>query len=82
MAQLVIRRIDDDVKERLRRRAARRGRSLEAELRDILRAAAREPQPEAGGLGSRIARRFKSVGFDGELPALPRQPARPAKLGP
>ena len=37
MAQILVRDIDDDVKERLQRRAARHGRSMEAEVRDILR---------------------------------------------
>ena len=36
MAQLVVRNLPDDVKERLKRRAERHGRSLEAEVRDIL----------------------------------------------
>lgn len=36
MAQLVVRNLPDDVKERLKRRANRHGRSLEAEVRDIL----------------------------------------------
>lgn len=36
MAQLVIRNIPEHVKERLKQRAKLHGRSLEAELRDIL----------------------------------------------
>lgn len=36
MAQLVVRDLADDVKERLKRRAKYHGRSLEAEVRDIL----------------------------------------------
>jgi plasmid stability protein len=36
MAQVLIRNLDDDVVARLRERAAREGRSLEAELRTIL----------------------------------------------
>src|SRR5947207_3340066 len=36
MAQLVVRNLDNGVKEKLRRRAARRRHSLEAEVRDIL----------------------------------------------
>lgn len=38
MASLTIRNIDDDVKNRLRVRAARRGASMEEEARAILRA--------------------------------------------
>ncbi|WP_084492439.1 FitA-like ribbon-helix-helix domain-containing protein [Nocardia flavorosea] len=41
MATITIRDLDSDVKERLRRRAAAHGRSMEAEARDILAAAVR-----------------------------------------
>ena len=36
MAQVLVRNLDDEVVERIKRRAERNGRSLEAELRDIL----------------------------------------------
>lgn len=39
MAQLIVRKLDDHAKERLRTRAKRNGRSLEAEARDILEGA-------------------------------------------
>ena len=42
MAALSIRDLDDSVKEKLRLRAARHGRSMEAEIRLILTAAATE----------------------------------------
>ncbi len=52
MASLTVRNIEDDVKSALRLRAARKGVSVESEVRDILRAAAREetslpPESEA-----------------------------------
>lgn len=37
MAQLIVRNVEDEVAEALRRRAAAHGRSAEAEHRDILR---------------------------------------------
>ncbi|HLI12665.1 MAG TPA: hypothetical protein VKY65_13800 [Alphaproteobacteria bacterium] len=37
MASLSVRNLDDDLLARLKRRAARRGHSAEAEVRDILR---------------------------------------------
>ena len=37
MASLSVRNLDDDLLKRLKRRAARHGRSAEAEVRDILR---------------------------------------------
>ena len=42
MAQLIVRHLEDGVKVRLRRRAARHGRSMEEEVRDILRNTVRE----------------------------------------
>jgi plasmid stability protein len=41
MAQLIVRDLEDDVKTCLQKLAARHGRSFEAEVRDILRNAAR-----------------------------------------
>jgi antitoxin FitA len=72
MAQLVVRNLDDDVKARLRVLAAEHGRSMEEEVRAILRqAVSRAPRP-SGGLGSEIAARFKQNGLrEGEeIPEL------------
>ena len=69
MAQLVVRRLDDDVKERLKARAKKHGRSLEAEARAILEAAATgEPSSERPptakkGFGTLMHERFKHTGF-------------------
>lgn len=49
MGSITVRRLDDDVKAALRLRAARAGRSLEAEARLILSAAARQPKGKASG---------------------------------
>jgi len=38
MASITVRKLDENVKRRLRRQAAEHGRSLEAEVREILRA--------------------------------------------
>jgi plasmid stability protein len=68
MATLTIRNIDAAVKERLR--AARRGRSMEAEARTILSEAVApdRDQPESN-LAEAIRRRFApSGGVDLELP--------------
>ena len=46
MAQLTIRGIDDGLKRALRVRAAENGRSMEEEVRRILRAALGVPSPE------------------------------------
>jgi plasmid stability protein len=72
MAQILVRDIENDVKERLRRRAARHGHSMEAEVRDILRDALKTDDTPPRGLGSRIAARFKDIGLrEGEdIPTL------------
>ncbi|MCB1033772.1 MAG: ribbon-helix-helix protein, CopG family [Acidobacteria bacterium] len=82
MAQLLVRNLNDDVKAKLAERARRLGRSMEEEVREILRAAVlREAEPGVG-LGSRLAERFAGFGLDEEIPELRGQPARPAELKP
>jgi antitoxin FitA len=78
MAQLVVRKIDDDVKERLRQRAARHGRSMEEEVRVILSEAVAEDAPSTEGLGTRIARNFAWLDEPFEVPEFKGWPARPA----
>lgn len=63
MAQLVVRNLDDEVKERLKERANKNGRSLEAEVRYILSASvALTPQ----GFWRSIADRARGAGFTDE----------------
>jgi plasmid stability protein len=61
LSAMSIRNIDDRVKERLRVRAARHGRSMEAEVRAILTDAVTEPG-EASGLAETILDRFGELG--------------------
>jgi antitoxin FitA len=49
MGQILVRNLDDAVIEALEARASSRGRSLEAELRDLLTRAARYPRAEFVG---------------------------------
>ena len=79
LAQLVVRGIEDSVKIALRRRADRHGRSMEEEVREILRDAAKG---EGGGLpplGSRLAARFAEFGLDRDIPEA-RQAAKPGSF--
>jgi antitoxin FitA len=78
MAQVVVRKLEEDVKERLRQRAARHGRSMEEEIRVILRDAVAEDAPSEGGLGTEIARLFAGAGLTFEIPEMRGQPVRPA----
>jgi plasmid stability protein len=76
MSTLTVRNLDEDLKTRLRVRAAQNGRSMEAEAREILRASL-ATQPRTG-LGTLIHNRFAGLGLDElELPPrneLPRVP--------
>jgi len=82
MSQLLVRQLDEDVKEKLRRRARRHGHSMEEEVREILRNAVRDEGGEPKALGSRLAARFAGVGLTEEIPELRGQPARPADFEP
>lgn len=80
MAQLVVRKIETGVKSRLQRRAQRHGRSMEEEVRDILRNAAKEENRPARGLGTEIAALFTKVGLDAEIPELRGHEIKPASF--
>jgi antitoxin FitA len=80
VAQILIRRLDDDVKTALQRRARRHGHSTEQEAREILASAVQSAEHTPARLGSRIAARFQHVGLEAEIPELRGQLARPAKL--
>lgn len=82
MAQLVVRNLDDDVKARLRTRAREHGRSMEEEVRSILRAAliVTDGDASVGGLGTCIARRFAGLGLDEDIEELRGSPVRPASF--
>ena len=70
MAQLVVRNIESGVKTSLQRRAKRNGRSMEEEIRDILRSAVNQDDVPAVGLGTEISSLFAKTGFDSDIPEL------------
>jgi plasmid stability protein len=74
VSTLTIRNIDDELKSQLRIRAAEHGRSMEAEVRDILRLALQNQVPEYG-LGTWIHQRFAEIGgAELDLPERSEQP--------
>jgi antitoxin FitA len=80
MAQLVVRNIEDEIKERLVQRARRHGRSMEEEVRVILRDAVlkeMKAEPELG-FGTRLATFFAEQGLDYEIEEMKGQEARAA----
>ena len=62
MASITVRNLDDDVKKRLRLRAALNGNSMEEEARQILSAAVNDPAVPSKGLGTAIHNLFKPFG--------------------
>ena len=80
MAQFIVRDLEEDVKARLKRRAEHHGRSMEEEVRHILRNAVKEQNQRVSRLGSRIAARFAKAGLTADLPELHRQLPRSAEL--
>jgi plasmid stability protein len=63
MAQLIVRDIEASVVSKLRRRAKRHRRSIQEEVREILRDATKHEVTRVRGLGTRIASRFRDVGL-------------------
>ena len=82
MAQFVVRNIENAVKARLQRRAKRNGRSMEEEVRDILRSAVHEEDVPAGGLGTEISALFAKAGLDSEIPELRGHEVKPVSFEP
>jgi plasmid stability protein len=70
MAQFVVRNLETQVTVRLKRRAKRHGRSMEEEVREILRNSVKQEDRPAGGLGSRIAALFRNAGLREDIPEL------------
>jgi plasmid stability protein len=80
MTTLTIRNVEPDIKARLRQVAALHGRSMEEEVRVILRRVLAQPTTTAG-LGSRIQARFAANG-EVDIPLPQRaETARAASFG-
>jgi len=71
MAQLIVRHLDPELVQQLKMRAARHGRSMEAEHREILRQALQERATEETFKALLLA--MPSVGDDADFTRLPDQ---------
>jgi plasmid stability protein len=84
MADILIRKIDETVKDLLRRRAARRGKSLEADVRETLERLAREEAEtpdDTAPFGSWLVSITRpGIDLDEALAALRSAPIRPASF--
>lgn len=75
MATITVRNLEDGLKRRLRIRAAEHGKSMEEEVRDILRAALEEEPATARDIYRTIRAHVEPLGgIELELP--PREPIR------
>ena len=75
IASIIVRNLDEALKRRLRIRAARNGRSIEAEVRDILQTVLSNQPSTPQNLATAIRARFAPVGGV-ELDLPPRAPMR------
>ena len=80
MSMLTVRDLNPEVKEKLRQRAARHGRSMEAEVRLIL-AAAVEAGDEPLDLVASIRKHFSGSGIELELRDRTSATQRPITFG-
>lgn len=76
MAAVVVRSLPDETLRALKQRAARSGRSTEAEIREILSNAVRSPV----ALGSALARIGQQLGGVELGPRQRRNPVKPARF--
>jgi plasmid stability protein len=75
MASITIRQLEENTKRKLRMRAARHGRSMEQEAREILKSALSQSEEQPKDLVEAIRRRFAKYGGV-ELNIPPRGPIR------
>lgn len=82
MAQIIVRNLDDAIRDKLRARAKAHGRSMEEEVREIIRVAViRKPKKSSEeGLGTRIARRFAKCPLPEPIEPLRAWQLRPAEF--
>jgi plasmid stability protein len=64
MSQILVRNLDEAVVERLKSRARAHGRSLQAEVKDILEQSAKNDIAEARKLVDRVRRSFEGRKFN------------------
>lgn len=80
MAQLVVRNLEEEVKIQLQHRAASHARSMEEEVREILRNALKDEGEPLPRLGSRLRQRFSKIGFDQDILEMRGTAATPASF--
>ncbi|MFU8812959.1 MAG: FitA-like ribbon-helix-helix domain-containing protein [Balneolaceae bacterium] len=72
MASITIRNLDKNLKSQLKIRAAKHGRSMEEEVRNILKSAVATENPQEDNFAEAVQKRFAPFGGV-ELPEIPRE---------
>ena len=82
MAQILIRKVDERVKARIQRRAKRNGRSMEAEVREMLTTASLADETPQVGFGSATVALFsgQGIGLDEPIHEWRGFPLRPIEF--
>jgi antitoxin FitA len=80
MAQVIVRNLEEGVKRKLKQRAARHGRSMEEELREILRDAVKDVTRPRGGFGTESAKLFRGIGLTEPIQELRGYTIKPPKF--
>jgi plasmid stability protein len=80
MATITVRDLDEATRAKLRIRAARNGRSMEAEVREILKTAVAAEPSTGEGLGARIHAMWAEVGYADDLADIVEDEARIERL--
>jgi plasmid stability protein len=70
VAQFLVRDLEDDICEKLRELARRRGQCMEETVCDILRNAVLKRKKSSAGLGSRLAATFSDCSLEGDIREL------------
>jgi len=84
MAQLIVRNLENDIRDRIRALAELHGCSMEEEVRQILRSAvlASAARPAlVPPLGTRMSERFARIGLTEDLAQLPPRALEPPSFG-
>jgi plasmid stability protein len=80
MAQLIVRNLENSVKDRLRQRARKHRRSMEDEVREILRNSVNEDETASAELGTEIAKLFQKTGLETDIAEFRGQTLKPPRF--
>ncbi|MBD2152877.1 plasmid stability protein [Pseudanabaena sp. FACHB-1277] len=75
MSIITIHQLEPDITQQLEQRAAQHGRTIELEIKAILKSVLAPKKPSNVDLATAINRRFADFG-DFEIPEIPREPMR------